>query len=100
MDFLNRFKELTDPKTMLMGMVEQFIPGLKEFRDKINKPQTEGGLLQEGENEAMIMLDMSTGQPKPVIGFFAFAGEQTLLTRMAELDLDPQTLITDGEAES
>lgn len=99
MDFLKRFKDLTDPKSMLMGLVEQFIPGLKAFRDKINRPQDEGGLLREGENEAMIMLDMSTGQPKPLIGFFAFDGEQTLLTRMAELDFDPQKMntTTDGE---
>lgn len=80
-----------------MGIVQQFIPGIKRFRDQMNRPEEEGGMLRDGENEAVIMLDLSTDEPKPLIGFFAFQGESTVLTRMVEFDFNPEKLMIDGE---
>lgn len=60
---LKGLTKLVDPKTIMMNMMENYLPQVKEMAAKINKPIADGGILEEGEEMARLMVDFDGEKP-------------------------------------
>ena len=88
MNLKNKLKNLTqsmNPENMMMGMLDQFLPQIKTFADKLNKPEAEGGILQEGEGMATLMVDFSTEKPSVYVATLKQKDDDTILNRAIDL---------------
>jgi len=67
MDRLKRAVQNANPLNGILSVaktyIPQFIPKFTGLLEQINKPESEGGLLKEGQERIVLMVVLENGQP-------------------------------------
>ena len=61
-NFLDRLKAKFNPANAMMGMVETLLPKLAETLQAMEKPKSEGGILEEGQDKVAFVVVQVNGE--------------------------------------
>lgn len=63
-DRLNLLKEKFSPTSALTGVLETLTPMLQPVMERMERPKSEGGMLDEGQHKISIMVILANGKVK------------------------------------
>lgn len=102
MNPMDKLRGLTDkmkPSSMVMGLLESYLPQIKSFADKLNRPADEGGILESGEGMATLMIDFSMDQPQIYVATLSDRDGATMLSRTIDMKDLMAKMQEDGSGE-
>ena len=85
----------TDPSAMILNLAKPFLPKFQAYLDGINKPESEGGQLKDGERICYFSIMPIKGEMKIVMVFMKIENNQLVVTR--QVDMSDFKSLSDGQ---
>lgn len=101
-NFLKRLKDKFNPASAMLGMVQSFLPQLGSTLQQMERPESEGGILKEGQNKVAFVVVQVKGEPMISICPLIQEGDRMLMgkpinTQPLEQMLQQNTIEDGGE---
>jgi hypothetical protein len=78
-NFLKRIKNKFNPAMAMTGMLQSLLPQLGDTLAKMEKPESEGGMLKEGQDKIAFVVVQVNGEPMISICGLTRQGDQMIM---------------------
>lgn len=75
----------SNPMAMILNMAKPFLGDFNTYMENMNKPESEGGQLQEGEQKCYLGLTIVKGEMRIMQLFLKIENGQVIVTRQVYL---------------
>ncbi|PHN06155.1 hypothetical protein [Flavilitoribacter nigricans] len=93
--YLREMASQLSPMNAILKMAKPMLPGLMEKVKGLNKPECEGGVLEEGEAHAMLSLNPMKDRIRIDIITYRLEGDQMIVSRF--IPMSDFNKLTDGK---